>query len=62
MRYTEGLFVDKHIETQQVNISNFYISYLYSDLFSKAAFKMKKLILDGRRVELSIWVSTSFFL
>lgn len=37
LRYTENLFNDKHIETQQ------------------AAFKTKKLTLDGRRVELNVW-------
>ncbi|CAF1557952.1 unnamed protein product [Adineta ricciae] len=36
-RYTDNLFNDKHLETQQ------------------ATFKTKKLILDGRRVELAIW-------
>ncbi|CAF1422700.1 unnamed protein product [Adineta steineri] len=37
LRYSENLFNDKHIETQQ------------------ASFKTKRLILDGRRIELAIW-------
>ncbi|CAF3870834.1 unnamed protein product [Rotaria sp. Silwood2] len=42
LRYTDNLFNDKHLETQQ------------------ASFKTKKLNLDGRRVELAIWVGKTF--